>query len=40
MPIYSKGEILRDAQVLEHSSFKCFQDREQIKLYCFYVFQK
>ena len=31
--LYSKGGSLRDATVLEHSFFKCFQDREQIKLY-------
>ena len=24
--MYLKGEILHDAHVLEHSSFKCFQD--------------
>ena len=27
MLIYSKGEILRDTHVLEHSYFKCCQER-------------
>ena len=27
MLLHSKGEIVHDPRVLEHSSFKCFQDR-------------
>ena len=32
--MYLKGEILHDAHVLEHSSFKCFQDGADNFFFC------